>query len=109
MKTEELIHVLKSIIEKNEFSDKEKKVMSEVINRLTLYPKPCMRLSELKQQGLSEVELLSAYTDNNQTFAKKVDPTKKNSPIMFETGGLEDYRLKQMATEKRARRCMGVM
>lgn len=55
------------------------------------YPKPFMRLTELKKMGLPEELLLRAYGDRKQTFALKLSPTKKNSPIIFDTAGLDAW------------------
>lgn len=68
------------------------------------YPKPVMNMSQLLKMGISESFLYIAYTDKNQTFAWKADPTKKSSPIQFDTKGLEDYRLRHIAIEKQARK-----
>jgi len=66
------------------------------------YPKPIMRLTELRKMGFPEQFLLLAYLAKGQTFAQKVDPTKKNSPIMFETEGFEKWRMQRQQTENKA-------
>jgi hypothetical protein len=67
-----------------------------------------MNLSELKKMGISESFLRKAYSDNRQTFAWKANPTKENSPILFDTSGLEEYRLQQIIIEKKSRIRQGV-
>lgn len=58
------------------------------------YPKPVMRLSELKKMGFPEQWLMMAYRRRNQTFAWKMS-AKENSPIVFDTEGLEKFRRSQ--------------
>ncbi|MBE5852876.1 MAG: hypothetical protein E7299_08045 [Lachnospiraceae bacterium] len=67
------------------------------------YPKPIMKITELEKLGYSREFLLNAFYDKNQTFAWKINPTAKNSLILFETAGLEEYRLKTIALQKQMR------
>ena len=60
-----------------------------------IYPKPIMRLTELVEMGFPRDALLKAFRSPGQTFAWKNDPYKRNSPIMFEVDGLENWRKKQ--------------
>ena len=53
-----------------------------------------MRLSELKKIGFPEQWLMMAYRRRNQTFAWKMS-AKENSPIVFDTEGLEKFRRSQ--------------
>lgn len=74
------------------------------------YPKKNMRRTELLKMGFPEELLDRAYREKGQTFAYKISPTKKNSPIMFDTAGFERWRLKQIQTENRSlQRGCGVM
>lgn len=66
------------------------------------YPSPIMKLRELMQLGFPEEFLLTAYRTKGQDFAQKINPTKKNSPIIFDTEKFEDYRMKKLAMENRA-------
>ena len=68
------------------------------------YPKQIMKITELIGIGFPKEYLMNAYHSRNQTFAWKMDMTKKNSPILFDTEGLEEYRQKQMSTERLANR-----
>lgn len=63
------------------------------------YPKPIMKMSALIDMGFPEEFLLYAYRNPRQTFAHKMNPTKKNSPILFETAGFEAWRQKLIKTE----------
>lgn len=72
------------------------------------YPKPVMNLTGLMKMGIPESFLKKAFTDPNQTFAWKAIPTKDNSPILFDTEGLEEYRLRQIEMEKKARKQLHV-
>lgn len=74
------------------------------------YPNKMMRKKELLEMGFPEELLDRAYREKGQTFAYKISPTKKNSPIMFDTAGFERWRLKQIQTENRSlQRGCGVM
>lgn len=66
------------------------------------YPSPVMRLTELMQLGFPEEFLLSAYRTKGQDFAQKISPTKRNSPIIFDTEKFEEYRMRKLITENRA-------
>lgn len=57
------------------------------------YPKRIMKKSELMEMGFPSAFLEIAYHRKGQTFANKVDPSKNNSALMFDTVGLEKYRL----------------
>lgn len=62
------------------------------------FPKRFMRKQELENMGLPEVMLLRAYREKGQTFARKADPLKTNSPIVFDTEGLGEWWEKQAVT-----------
>jgi len=66
------------------------------------YPKPIMRSQELRKMGFPEEFLQIAYLTKGQTFAQKMDPTKKNSPILFETAGFEEWRMRRLMAENKA-------
>ncbi|MCI8887970.1 MAG: hypothetical protein HFG70_07765 [Hungatella sp.] len=63
------------------------------------YPKPIMRISELQKMGFPQEYLMYAYHSRNQNFASKSNPTKKNSPIFFDTEGFEMWRLKEIKAQ----------
>lgn len=60
------------------------------------FPKPFMRASELKKMGIPEELILWAYGDKNQRFATKINPTKKNSPLVVETVGFAEWMARQI-------------
>lgn len=60
------------------------------------YPKQIMKLSELKKMGYPEAFLMRAFRAHGQTFATRLNPFKENSPIIFDTEGLEKWRLSQV-------------
>lgn len=62
------------------------------------FPKRFMRKQELVNMGLPEAMLLRAYRERGQSFARKVDPLKTNSPIVFDTDGLGKWWEKQAIT-----------
>lgn len=67
------------------------------------YPRQIMRLSEMKEQmGFPEELLLNAYRTKGQKFAQKINPMKKNSPIIFYTEEFEKWRMKIQETENLA-------
>lgn len=74
------------------------------------YPKKVMRRTELLQMGFPEELLDRAYREKGQTFAQKINPTKRNSAIVYDTAGFERWRMKQIQTENRSlQRGCGVM
>lgn len=66
------------------------------------YPNPVMRLSEMMKMGFPEEFLLTAYRTKGQEFAQKMNPQKKNSPIVFDTAEFEKWRMKQLKMENQA-------
>ena len=62
--------------------------------------KPVMRLKELKKMGYPESLLLEAYRDRNQNFAMKLNSLKTNSPIIFETEGLNKWLQEKIRIER---------
>ena len=64
-----------------------------------VYQKPFMRLQELHRLGLPKEFLFTAYRSKGQTFAQKIDPTKPNSPIIFDTDGFEKWRIGRCKAE----------
>ena len=68
------------------------------------YPKQIMNRKELiEQMGFSEAYLMRAFSTPGQTFAWRENPLNKHSPIMFDTDGLEKWRLEDCKTQERAR------
>ena len=67
------------------------------------YSKPIMKISELIEMGFPKEYLLRAYRASGQTFAVKMDPLKKNSPIIFETKGFEAWRVNDSLIQRKAR------
>lgn len=56
------------------------------------YPKPVMKMSELKKMGFSEKFLLKAFRmQGNRAIAWK-DGDHENSPINFDTDAFEKWR-----------------
>lgn len=64
-----------------------------------VYPKPFMRLQELQGMGLPKEFLFMAYRSKGQTFAQKMNPSKPNSPIIFETESFERWRIDRCKAE----------
>lgn len=65
------------------------------------YPKRIMRLSELIKLGYSREYLMKQYRIKGQKFAKKQDPTCRNSPIIFDTELFEKQQRRQQEIENR--------
>lgn len=55
------------------------------------YPKQIMKMSELKSLGFPQPLLMEAYRDPRQNFATKIDPSKPNSKIIFDTVGFDKW------------------
>jgi hypothetical protein len=68
------------------------------------YPKQVMKIRELEKMGIPTRFLMDAYRSKDQRFAWKQDMTKRNSPILFDTAGLEEYRVKLIKNEQEANR-----
>ncbi len=58
------------------------------------YPKPFMRKKDLIDMGIPPQYLDRAICIPGQTFAFKLDPSKKTSPYIFDTQGFEKWRVK---------------
>lgn len=58
---------------------------------MATYPKPIMKMSELKTMGFSEEYLLRVFNTRNQKVAWKAS-NKTNSVILFDTEELEKLR-----------------
>lgn len=56
------------------------------------FPKPVMRMTALiRDMGFPEEYLMRIYRTKGQTIARKINPTKERSAIIFDTKGLEDW------------------
>lgn len=67
------------------------------------YKKPVMRKKELVEEyGIPEGILDRAYRTKGQTFAQKITPGNKNSPIVFDTAEFEKWRLKDIEMQNKA-------
>ena len=55
------------------------------------FPKPVMRLTALVEMGFPQEYLMRIYRTKGQTIARKINPNKEKSPIIFDTKGLEDW------------------
>lgn len=60
------------------------------------YAKPVMKMSELKAMGFPDEFLMYAYRFKGQRFAWKMNPTKINSPICFDTEEFDKWRIKMI-------------
>ena len=60
------------------------------------YPKQIMKITELKAMGFPIPLLMEAYRDPKQNFATKVDPSKSNSTIIFDTVGFDKWIAKRI-------------
>lgn len=68
------------------------------------FPKNQMRIRELMELGYRKRELMEAYMAHGQVFARKEDPARKNSPIIFDTDGFAAYLTKKAASTVARRR-----
>lgn len=60
------------------------------------FPKAFMRASELMEMGIPAELITRAYGDKNQKFAMKINPAKRNSPIIMETAGFAEWMARQI-------------
>lgn len=65
--------------------NKEREVM------ILKYPKPVMRMTELVKLGFPEDYLMRIFRTKGQTIARKINPEKRNSVIIFDTEGLDNW------------------
>lgn len=68
------------------------------------YPKALMRKKEMISLGFPETYLDRAAASPGQSFAFKLDPSKKNSPYIFNTLGFEEWRKKDEELQAKARK-----
>ena len=59
------------------------------------YPKQVMKKSELVAMGFADEYLMYVYRNNSNAIAWKMNPSKKNSAILFDTEELEKFRQRQ--------------
>lgn len=63
------------------------------------FPKQIMKLSELRKLGYPEHLLKEAYRDPKQDFATKLNPSKANSVIIFDTIGFNKWISKRIGVQ----------
>lgn len=69
------------------------------------YPKKIMKRGELiRGMGFTEPYLMRAFSTPGQTFAWRENPLNKHSPILFDTDGLEKWRIEDCMMQERARK-----
>lgn len=74
------------------------------------YPSNIMsRKALITQMGFTEAYLMRAYSTPGQTFAWRENPLNKHSPIMFDTAGLEKWRLEDCRMQEKARKQRAVV
>lgn len=67
-----------------------------------IYPKPVMRIKELKAMGIPETTLMRIYRTRGQKAAWKISPGKSNSPIVFDTNELDRILGREMRAQDMA-------
>lgn len=84
--------------------DFERRRRINIGGELMNYPSNIMtRKALITQVGFTEAYLMRAFSTPGQTFAWRENPLNKHSPIMFDTDGLEKWRLEDCKTQERAR------
>lgn len=74
------------------------------------YPKAVMNKKELMKMGFTRNYLDRAASTKGQTFAFRLNPMNQRSPMLFDTAGLEKFRLAEIrAAERAAELKTGVM
>ena len=68
------------------------------------YPSDMMKTAELVKLGFPKRYLLRAYRSRGQTFATKMNPAKRNSPIIFNTEGLDQWMQQEIKAQQSAER-----
>lgn len=64
------------------------------------YSKPIMSRSELIKMGFPREYLDRAYRSKANNFASKMNPTARNSPILFDTELFEVWRQREIKAQK---------
>ena len=68
------------------------------------YPRQIMKISDLEQMGFPKEYLLRAYRSRGQTFATKMNPSKRNSPIIFNVEGFDQWMQQEIKAQQAAER-----
>lgn len=68
------------------------------------YPRHIMKISDLEQMGFPKEYLLRAYHSRGQTFATKMNPAKRNSPIIFNVEGFDQWMQQEIKAQQAAER-----
>lgn len=68
------------------------------------YPRQIMKISDLEQMGFPKEYLLRAYHSRGQTFATKMNPAKRNSPVIFDTEGFDQWMQQEIKAQQAAER-----
>lgn len=55
------------------------------------YPRQIMKISELCEMGFPKEMLMEIFRNPRQNFARKMNPLRRNSHIIFETEGLNKW------------------
>lgn len=63
-----------------------------------------MKISDLEQMGFPKEYLLRAYHSRGQTFATKMNPAKRNSPIIFNVEGFDQWMQQEIKAQQVAER-----
>ena len=66
------------------------------------YEKQVMKIKELVAMGFPKEMLMNAYRYPGQRFAQKIDPAKKNSPIVFNTEEFDKWLRRRQKTENKS-------
>ena len=74
------------------------------------YPRQIMSKKELMGMGFTREYLNRVSATKGQTFAFRINPKNPKSPLLFDTAGLEKFRLAEIkAVERAAELRKGVM
>lgn len=68
------------------------------------YPSDVMRIADLEKMGFPKSYLLRAYHSRGKTFATKMNPAKRNSPIIFNTEGFDQWMQQEIKAQQSAER-----
>lgn len=69
------------------------------------YPGKVMnRKALIDQMGFTEAYLMRAYSTPGQTFAWRQNPANRTSPILFDTAGFDEWRIKDCRMQEQARK-----
>nr|DAS70487.1 MAG TPA: UBA-like domain protein [Caudoviricetes sp.] len=68
------------------------------------FPKQIMKINDLCNMGFPREMLMEIFRNPRQNFARKMNPLKRNSHIIFETDGLNKWLAEDIKLQGKGRK-----